>query len=557
MTKKMKTRTFNIITAILILAFILGCESNLQENPPHLITSRTLYSSLAGFETGLNGAYSLIRAEHNGSIDFTSSMFTCGTDNLCANWRQGFGVIGTFWKDLNGPSNSYFQNVFSWLYSIVNATNTIINQAQNRNDINWTGTGATAEDNKNRVIAEARAIRAWAYRHLTFCWGDVPLNLQESLGSTIKTDWDRTPVADVRKQIISDLSFAEKYIPVEPVMAGRLTKGAVQHYLSEMYLTTGKPDSALYWANKVINTPNYKLITARYGVNKSKPGVAFMDMFLKGNKNREEGNTEALWVWQFEFETIGGGSDPCTRAHHQGRFMDIKIGGVVPLQITYERGGRGKAYTAPTKFAIDLYEKVDDRGSNYAMRKYFILKDAAGNAPYPADKLPPTYHYGDTIWLKWSNDLTPATWQRTDWPYSRKVEGTNPDNVTQSPNFDDYIALRLADTYLLKAEAQFKLGLLADAASTINVIRNRSHASSVTAANINLDFILDERSRELFLEEQRRYTLLRTGKWYERTKAYNHFGGENITLRDTLFPIPQSVIDANITKPMTQNPGFN
>jgi len=50
--------------------------------------------------------------------------------------------------------------------------------------------------------------------------------------------------------------------------------------------------------------------------------------------------------------------------------------------------------------------------------------------------------------------------------------------------------------------------------------------------------------------------LLRTGKWFSRTKAFNHFGGENITLRDTLFPIPQSVIDANLTKPMPQNPGW-
>jgi len=554
----MKTKSINIITALFYVIFLIGCESDsLVEKPPHLITSETLYSSLAGFETGLNGAYSLIRAEHNGSIDFTSSMFTCGTDNLCANWRQGFGVIGSFWGDLNNPSSSYFEDVFAWLYSIVNATNTIINQAEKRTDINWTGAGSSEEENKNRVIAEARAIRAWAYRHLTYCWGDVPLNLEESLGSTIKTDWDRTPVADVRKQIISDLKFAEQYIPVEPVLAGRLTKGAVQHYLAEMYLVNNKPDSALYYANQVINNTAYKLITARYGVKKSQPGVVFMDMFYKGNKNREEGNTEALWVWQFEFETIGGGSDPCTRAHHQGRFMDIKIGGVVPLQITYERGGRGKAYTAPTKFAIDLYADNDDRGSNYAMRKFFILKDAAGNAPYPSDKLPPTYQFGDTIWLNWSNDLTPATWQRTNWPYSRKVEGTNPDNVTQSPNFDDYIALRLGETYLFKAEAQFRLGLPDDAAATINILRSRANASPVTGADINLDFILDERSRELFLEEQRRYTLLRTHTWYERTKAYNHFGGENIVRRDTLFPIPQAVIDANITKAMQQNPGFN
>jgi hypothetical protein len=202
----MKTRSFNIIAVIFLVTFLSGCDKNLlDEKPPHLITSETLYSSLAGFETGLNGAYSLIRAEHNGSIDFTSSMFTCGTDNLCANWRQGFGVIGTFWVDLNNPSNTYFKNVFAWLYGIVNATNTIINQAGKRTDINWSGAGSTAEVNKNRVIGEARAIRAWAYRHLTYCWGDVPLNLEESLGSTIKTDWERTPVTQVRRHNISDI----------------------------------------------------------------------------------------------------------------------------------------------------------------------------------------------------------------------------------------------------------------------------------------------------------------------------------------------------------------
>ena len=552
----MKIKSNIIITVLLIVISLVACDENLlDENPPHLITSETLYTSLAGFETGLNGAYSLIRAEHHSSTRFTSSMFTCGTDNLCVNWRQGFGVIGSFWGDLNNPSNIYFENVFAWLTGIVNATNTIINQAENRTDIEWTGLGFTADENKNRVIAEAKAIRAWAYRHLTFCWGDIPLNLEESQGTTVKTDWERTPVKEVRKQIVSDLLFAEKYITVEPFLTGRLTKGAIQHYLAEMYLVLNKPDSTLYWADKVINTPEYQLITTRYGVKSSEPGIPFMDMFYRGNKNREEGNTEALWVWQFEFETIGGDYSH-SRAHHQGRYMDISIDGVKPLTITYERGGRGKFYTAPTKWAVDIYEPQDDRGSHYAMRKFLILKDATGNAPYAADKLPPGYSYGDTIWLDWTNDLTPETWQRANWPYSRKIAGTNPDNVRQSENHDDYISIRLADTYLLKAEAQFKLGFPAEAATTINIIRSRSNASAVSGSDIDIDFILDERSRELFLEEQRRYTLLRTGKWFERTKAFNHFGGENIVLRDTLFPIPQSVIDANLTLPMPQNPGF-
>ena len=74
--------------------------------------------------------------------------------------------------------------------------------------------------------------------------------------------------------------------------------------------------------------------------------------------------------------------------------------------------------------------------------------------------------------------------------------------------------------------------------------------------DVNIDYILDERSRELFIEEERRMTLLRTHKWFERTQLYNKFGGERITLRDTIFPIPQDVIDANLTKPFPQNPGY-
>ncbi len=543
----MKPKEYKSIILLLITLLIACDESLLEEQPPHLITAETLYTSIDGLETGLNGIYSLVRREHSGGLNFHADMFQSGTDNLTANWNQGFNLnVATSWGSDNHPSNNYFPRIFNWLYELVNAANTLINRAE---------LNLPEDANRNRIIAEAKAVRAWAYRHLSFCWGDVPLNLEESQGSTIKTDWERTPLLIVRKQIISDLIYAEKYISVEPSLAGRLTKGAVQHYLAEMYLVVNKPDSTIYWANQAINNPSYKLITSRYGVKLNESGTPFSDMFKYGNRNREEGNTEALWVWQFAYDIPGGG-DAYTRANHQGRFMDIVIDGVIPLQITYERGGRGKAYTAPTKFAMELYDDNDDRGSNHILRKFFILKNANENAPSPADRLPPGYQYGDTIWLNWENDLSPSTWRQASWPYSRKIEGTDPNNVTLSPNFEDYIALRLADTYLLKAEAEYLLGRLEDAATTINIIRKRSNANEINASEINIDFILDERSRELFLEEHRRHTLLRTGKLFERTKAHNKFGGQNITLRDTLFPIPQIVIDANLTGKMPQNPGF-
>lgn len=555
-------KTLSKFVYVLLVLAATGCSKDLlNEKPPHLISTESLYTSLAGFESGLNGLYSLVRSEReglNGGTALVCNLFMNGTDNMVTNHTvSGFSQIAEGWGALNNPASTFYADVFTWLYQVVNSANTIINQAESKTDVNWAGGSADAASNKTRVIAEAKAIRAWAYRHLTYCWGDVPLNLKESLGSTVRTDWKRTPVADVRRQMIDDWRFAEQYTGIEPSLAGRITKGAIQHYLAEMYLVLNKPDSALIWADKVINTPAYKLIRSRYGIKKDKPGTIVMDMFIDGNSNREEGNTEALWVFQFQQQTNGGGTNGILRRDHHSRYVNIQIGGVSPLKVTAERGGQGYGRMSLTKWAIDNYEPQDDRGSGYAIRKYFVLNDAIANAPQEADRLPAGYKYGDTIWLNWSNDITATSRSRVNWPYSRKADWGDPLNPGGSPAYNDGVYLRLAETYLLKAEAQLKLGFSGDAATTINEIRTRSHATPVGGSDITIDFILDERSRELVLEEQRRYTLLRTGKWLERTKLYNKNGGQLIVARDTLLPIPQTVIDANLTEEMPQNKGYN
>lgn len=556
----MKIRSFNIIFVSALILGIVGCsEDLLDERPPHLITTETLYVNLAGFESGLNGLYALVRKERegrDGNNALRAEMFFTGTDNIAPNHSGNFSRVAERWNELNTPFDADISGNFEWLYKVVNAANTIINQAEEKSDVDWSGGSATEEQNKNRVIAEAKAMRAWAYRHLTYGWGDVPLTLEESLGSSIKTDWERTPVEKVREQMRADWRFAAQYVDVEPKIRGRITRGAVQHYLAELYLAMGKPDSALVWADECINTPEYKLVTERYGVRSAEAGVPFMDMFYEGNSNREEGNTEALWVWQWEFQTIGGGGS-IMRRWQTNRYETIKIGGISPLQFTMDRGGRGIGRIAPTKWAIDLYDANDDRGSHYAIRKFFTLRDAAQNAPAPADNLPPGMNYGDIIPMKWPEELSPSYRSKADWPTSRKFESTPVSNLQEAAQFNDQVYLRLAETYLIKAEAQLLLGSPEDAAETINILRNRAHADEVTGADIDIDFILDERSRELLFEEHRRHTLVRTGKWLERVKLYNKNGGQVATERDALFPIPQSVIDANLTKKMPQNFGYN
>src|SRR5690606_13606127 len=240
-------------------------------------------------------------------------------------------------------------------------------------------------------------------------------------------------------------------------LQGRITKGGVQTLLAEMYLTLNNPDSALYWTNQVINNPAYELVTERYGVKIDDPnGSAYGDMFKEGNQNREQGNTEALWVFQFELNSIDGQGHEMSRAL-VGRYNEYVIKGKRAIQYTYERGGRGKNYFGCTKWWIDSYEPQDDRGQNYILRKYFILKDASENAPYRADLLPEGYSYGDTIWMDWSEPITSTHNSVPNYPYSRKFEGTDPENIQADFAWNDVIYIRIAETYLLKAEALLKL----------------------------------------------------------------------------------------------------
>jgi len=117
--------------------------------------------------------------------------------------------------------------------------------------------------------------------------------------------------------------------------------------------------------------------------------------------------------------------------------------------------------------------------------------------------------------------------------------------------------MRLSETYLLRAEAYMNKGDLQKAADDINVVRNRAHATPVAPAQVTMDYILDERARELFLEEERRITLNRVGKLYERTVKYNPQIGPTMKRENVLFPIPLDAIQLNTGAVLQQNPGYN
>lgn len=516
-----------------------ACDTSLTEVPPHILVADNLFVDNAGFQAALNGLYALVREERGSAISRTSvndlrnDMWMVGTDtgfniyfppNL-----QGFNRWGPFMN----PDFSTGRSNWIWLYETINAANTIIGRAENP-AVQWT------EEEKRRTLGEARLIRAWAYRHLTYSWGDVPLILEESTGTTLRTDWERTPVREVWEQMVEDLKYAAEVLPNVTTDAARVSRAVANHYLAETYLALGRPADAEAAALAVINSGDYQLITQRYGVKANQPGVPFMDQFEDGNVNRSQGNTEALWVFQHQKDTPGGGGSPMRR-HWVNRYWNIP-----GVEISEEYGGRGIGSNVPTAWAIDNYEPQDDRGSHFAIRKFYLYNTTVG--------LPAGKQLGDTVYLKWeAGTETTTSW---DWPSTRKYDYMEPGNPTGNYSYKNEPYLRLAETYLLAAEAMMLQGKLAEAAEMINVVRRRANASEITPDQVTLDFILDERARELLAEEQRRHTLVRTGTWFERTRKYNTVAGPYVAEYNSLYPIPQIVIDANLTRPMPQNPGY-
>ncbi|MFC2080930.1 RagB/SusD family nutrient uptake outer membrane protein, partial [Bacteroidota bacterium] len=291
-----------------------------------------------------------------------------------------------------------------------------------------------------------------------------------------------------------------------------------------------------------------------------------------------------LWTLQWELNVLGGGSNLMRReigGKYERWSYDSDEGGRSRLANTEVRGGKGLGYLLPTSFALKLYisssegDKQDQRASEHALRRYFILSEGDVISDKLNVYLGRPWQVGDTIWCSplgggpAGDPITSGGYNfymlsdgrnKNDWPYSLKWTQADAGLPIAKPQHNDQIYMRLAETILLKAEALHLLQRNDEAAVEINRLRDRAHAKNVLADEITLDFILDERSRELLMEEHRRYTLLRQGGmvFYNRTDQNNYFYGlcENLTPRDSLLAIPQVVIDANLTVPMKQNPGF-
>lgn len=487
---------------------------------------------------------------------------------------------------------SQINNYWTYLYKGIKDANTIMDCAE---EVEMT------EDQKYEVLGLATFHRAFRYYRLVHQYGDVPFIVHEVLGP--RYDFYTTKREAILRYLKTDLETYAPKIPKE-VNKGEVSQAAAYHLLTKINLALGEFEDAIESANKVIGDGVHQLMTERFGCDKNKAEKDVVwDLHQEGNKCLPE-NKEVLYMVIDRYDAgsemrsaagleikrqimpwFSAANQLKTPAGENGFFdnNDTKN----PYLKEY---GRGLFTLRPTWYHQYSIWTLDDTDYRHKKGNWMHVSDLKYNNPDMKDKSwlgknvrlfadDGTILSADTIraWGGWPHYKSNISDQKANW---------------WRGGWADWYVFRLAETYLLRAEAYTWLGRTDLAAEDINTIRRRANARELTADEINISQILDERARELFYEEPRKCELTRiaflfakTGQADEKGRTYsldkftteNYFynrimdrtefynkGVKNktgleytLSPHHVLWPISEKAISTNVEGHINQTPGYD
>ena len=584
----------------LLSACLLGsCNDSkfLEEDPETFYTIDNVFSTSEQVDQVLIGCYSHIRVmmcmteESNTAFVFRGGNGTDMFDVATIRRSNRFNDYSI----LNSTTEVFYINYSHW-YQLISKANLALYAAE-LPQISW-----TSEAEKLYVMAQARFFRAFAYRNLGELYGGVPLVTE--ITTTPRYDFKRSSRLETYQYAIDELEAILNDLPETTGTMGRLVRGAAQHNLCQLYIDKGIAleeggkggeapaayQKAIAYGNDVIDGSVYSLMTERFGSRADEDpvyyyateesmqtpdhlysaagypveGNVYWDLFQEGNQNYQEGNKEAIWVAQIDYDAYKA-EDGQSKLQYSRSFGPVYRDPMsAHLNSTMEDvGGRGIVQVTPTEYTRDLvydgkWEK-DLRNSEAVLRR--TLLGNMPSSPYYGVPVPWSVIYKEGE----SQDARDGAWTQC-FPISCKISTDRYRGLNAGENrsnlFRDEYLIRLPETILLRAEAKMRSGDNAGAADDINLLRKRAQCDYlVKASEVNVDLILDERARELVYEECRWNTLLRMGGTVavDRIKKYAYWDDPRTTLtkKFNLWPIPQVVIDTNKDVVMEQNPGWN
>ncbi|MDR2915003.1 MAG: RagB/SusD family nutrient uptake outer membrane protein [Tannerella sp.] len=588
------------IYCICIMSILSGCsEDYLQPKPLSFITTEAGLVNAKSMYSTLSASTILIRNHYmDGSFApcmfteylFTEMMIDGTTDKTfpCRDMNRLVIPSGV----LNDASYNRIGTCWSEAYAGIKSASNVITNIDYPTYID--------ESERNAILGTAYFHRAYWFYLLTHRFGDVPwINSQIK---EPKLNFYSTKRDVILEQLKKDLEFSVQWVP-EKMDKGKVSRGACYHLLTKIYLALNQFDDAVKSASAVIDG-DYSLMTNRFGSDKDDDTKnVIWDLHRPTNKtipeNKEEifsvidrygmtGNIANGMTSMYIFVPCWGNATNAIMTPNGNPGMSEGLTNEIDIINEIGRGvnkGRGTNYY--TRYIND-----DPNDLRYAKGNWYVMEDLRYNNP--AIKSVDDY-YGKNLQLydDEGNILTKDTIRNWTggWPHY-KLFIPDPIRVQPRGGNTDWYIFRLAETYLLRAEAYFWLDNKANAMADVNMVRTRAGASSLTdIANFNIGTILDERARELFYEETRKceltriaFTYAQTGKpcyngktynlssfsesnfWYDRIMEKTEFfnkgvttvAGDEFTMSPyhVLWPIPQNVIDANSLGTVNQNKGY-
>ena len=544
---------FKFLFILATFVTMLSCEDFLEEDNIANVASATYYPTAAGLEDAVKATYGIMKEYYGPEIGWTMGVF--GTDT----YQEGADGSHKYVNRYDSGHNSaarYFRDTWRIFYRGINQANAVVNRSESVEGV--------SEALKTTRVAEARFLRALYYFVLTRHYGDIHLSLEETEG--VEVEANKTSAEEIyMKAIIPDLEFAASNLPNTQSDYGRATKAAAEFLLAKALMTRSYKSFAESTDASRAETLMSNVIN-NYGFELQE---SVLDMWSLAS----EANSEFIWTIQNNKSQVDEGLDGFG---HRGHLYFLMEYDKKPGMTRDTENGRPWKRFRPTDYMLSLYDRTIDRRYDETFKHVWY----SNNPNVPNLKVGDTALYipgpgldknGIDQDAKWTDAAkagvlhqvyTTGDYNNRTFPSLNKwIDNTRP-NRQHTQGQRDYVLMRLADAYLIRAEARLKQGNKSDAAADLNTVRTRAAwdgkeaEMQITAADVDIYFILEERARELLGENHRWFDLTRTGKLIELVKLHNPTSAGNIQDHNVLRPIPLDQIDRT-SGGYPQNPGYN